>query len=111
MNSKSNVGKLFILSVLFLFLSSSVVLAAPPAPFEEKTSYDIYLQSSEEKLNIISDVEIVTFLKIGEELFLVVRSSEFSLNNTDGYVLFKSVQAILPNRKLGMNSSDRLKIK
>jgi len=73
--------------------------------FNKQTSYDIYLQSDENTLSVITQVNIIRLQEIGERIFLVVRPAEFTLNNTDGFVLLDAVQAILPNQKLKIRNT------
>ena len=65
--------------------------------FDGKITYDIYYSNSE-KNSIIRSVEILGFQEIGGKLFLTVQPNGFNLKDYEGFILFDSIQAILPDR-------------
>ena len=69
-----------------------------PSVFEKGTMYDIYFEAgyNNDKF-IIKGVEIVGFQDIGGKNFLVIKAGGFNLKEDNGFVLFDSVAAILPN--------------
>lgn len=104
-----------ILSVIvaaFLVVGSAVNLQAADATFfEAKASYDIYLEASDKELNVISDVEILRVQEILGRTFLVIRPADFSLTVKEGFILFDSVRAILPNNNVKFQNTGRNSIK
>jgi len=76
-----------------------------------KMSYDIYLGSYQDNFSVIADVEILRIEEIYGRRFLVIRPAEFTLNVTEGFVLFEAVKAILPNRQLRIQNTNKIKVR
>jgi len=60
---------------------------------------------------VVRSVEIVRFEEIAGKSFLVVRASGFNLKNEEGYILFDSISAILPGRKIRTDQTKGIKIR
>ena len=97
-----------LISVL-LFLKSS--FAEEMSFFQSKASYDIYLEGTDYNLSVITDVEIIRVQEIYGRTFLVVRPADFTLDPKEGFILFESVRAILPNNKLKPQNTNRINVK
>lgn len=88
-----------LISVLTFVLISLPAWGAPQlGPFEKGTAYNIYFISGESNYVVLEDAEIVRFEEIGGRSFVVVRSAGFSLQDDEGFILFDSVAAILPDK-------------
>jgi len=99
----------FIASTIMAMLLLSVsppVRAQSTSYFDDKITYDIYFSNSEET-RIIKSVQIMGFQEIGEKLFLVVQPNGFNLKDYSGFILFDSVQAILPDRNFQVDDSQK----
>ena len=101
--------KILTLTMIFLLVGGAVCVSAEDLIpiFDKQTSYDIYLQSDYSTMNVITDVNILRLQEIGGRTFLVVRPSEFILNNTDAFILFEAVKAILPNQKIKVRNTTK----
>ena len=98
----------FATALIFILFSGNAKAQQQPTylQFDEKTTYDIYFSHSEE-LTIIKSVRILGFQEIGEKLFLVVQPNGFSLKDYEGFILFDSIQAILPDRNFQVDDSKK----
>ena len=105
--------EIFIIVFACLCVAVTVInsSAADVGIFEAKAKYDIYLQGSENELSIIADVEILRFVEILDRTFLVVRPADFTLSPKEGFILFESVRAILPNERLKFQNAGQGRIK
>jgi len=70
--------------------------------FDDKLSYNIYFKSGDDSMAVMERVEIVGFKELAGKVFLVVRSSMFTLQDTDGYILFDAITAILPDKNFNI---------
>ena len=71
--------------------------------FEKNLEYDIYFSSFNGGLAIIENTEILGIKEVGGKRFLVIKSKGFKLEEGEGYVLFDSIAAILPDRNFKVN--------
>ena len=109
---KSRTHILFPIILLVVIAGSAMnVLAADATFFEPKASYDVYLGGSEKELTVIADVEILRVQEILGRTFLVIKPSDFTLNPKEGFILFDSVHAILPNNNVKFQNTGRQSIK
>ena len=74
-------------------------------PFDKNYDYDIFINSGQNSLTVIENVQILTFQDIAGRKFLVVQSREFKLQDTKGLIAFDSVTAILPHRSFRMHTT------
>lgn len=91
-------------STLFAYEEGSGIL-------KENKPYDIYVRQTDESVIIVSNVEVVGFVSIGEKKFLAIRSYGFNIKDDIGYILFDSVIAIFPDKNLKFNDINKVKIK
>lgn len=105
--------KIFVL-VTFLVINFFCLAIFQPAQgseenliFKDKTSYDIYLEGSEERLNVIKEVYILRVEEIYGKTFLVVRPAGFTLDPSEGFILFDSIRAVLPHHKMRVQISEK----
>ena len=106
--------KIFLLTGITTFGLIQPLLAADYSksvlPFDKATSYDVYFYSGEENKCVIKDVEIAGFREIGGKSFLVIKAYGFKLKDVEGFILFDSVAAILPNHEFRVNSVQQINI-
>jgi hypothetical protein len=77
--------------------------------FDDSISYDVYFLSGDNITNVVRSVEIIRFEEIAGKSFLVVRAAGFNLKNEDGFILFDSISAILPDRKIKVEQTKGIK--
>lgn len=77
--------------------------------FDDSISYDVYFLSGESTTNVVRSVEILRFEEIAGKSFLVIRSAGFNLKNEEGFILFESISAILPDRKIRVEQTKGIK--
>ena len=99
MNNRRSCLIFFLMFIFFGFtkiaFAANVVL---PSTFDKDSTYDIYFEAGyDSEKFIIKGVEIVGFQEIGGKTFLVIKAGGFNLKEDNGFVLFDSVAAILPN--------------
>jgi len=70
--------------------------------FNKRTSYDIIIKTGEDYDSSINNVEILRFQEIAGKTFLVVRRHNFTLKDVEGFILFDSIIAILPEHQFGI---------
>lgn len=99
--------------IVVLFMGSMLFISPVQAEdyyrFERNLTYDIYFNSAEEHVSVINDVEIKGFEEIAGRTFLVIRAKGFKLSEEEGYILFDSVTAILPERNFRVNKAVKYK--
>lgn len=89
----------FILLTAVLYCFSVPVFAAQnTGPFKSNVAYNIYFEHGESNYAVLDNVEIVRFEEIAGKVFVVVHSSGFKLKEEEGFILFDSIAAILPDR-------------
>ena len=76
--------------------------------FDKATSYDIYFYCDDDSKCVVKNVEIDGFQDIYGKTFLVIKPFGFKLKDTDGFILFDSVSAILPNQDFRVNSIQQI---
>ena len=95
------------LMVLSLVVLINIAYAGPLAldktMFDPNIGYKIFFNGYEGQVNVIENVEIVGFTQIGGKDFLMIRSSGFTLDNEQGYILFDAITAIIPDRNIKVN--------
>lgn len=73
--------------------------------FEDHMRYDIYFYNGEYSTAVIKNVDIEGFREIAGRTFLVIKSHEFKLKQTEGFILFESITAILPGGNFRVHTS------
>ena len=92
--------RLILVNVLFvLALCFNVYAKGSEAAklFDKNSVYDLYVQTYQNPMAVINNVEILGFEEINGIQFIVIRSKDFKFQETQGYVRFDSVVAILGN--------------
>lgn len=107
---KSFLHKIFIISVAIVFIQMSDAQAKKKGIFDDRYSYDIYFSTGYKLTSVLESVDIVGFEEIAGKTFLVVETSNFSLQDSNGYILFDSVTAIVPDRNFKVKNVDKLRL-
>lgn len=97
-------SKIQVKACLGLLLGAMAVIAMPRPSmaeqgglfFDRRIHYDIYFSAGYDDAQVIKNVEILRLQDIGDKTFLVIRSAGFNLKDTEGFILYDSVTAILP---------------
>jgi len=76
--------------------------------FKKNLSYNIYFDSSDHTTAVLEHVEIIRFETIGGRIFMVIKTHDFDLRDTEGFILFDSVSAILPDRHFPVRSVSKI---
>lgn len=96
-NLKSSLKIFFLVFALSAFSRTASATPVVQTAFERDTIYDIYFEAGHNDKFIIRGVEIVGFQDIGGKNFLVIKAGGFNLKQDEGFILFDSVSAVLPN--------------
>ena len=93
--------------VMDISVASSPASAESAAfAFDENNRYDIYFRDG-----ITKGIRIMGTAKIHDELFLVIAISTLKNKDTQGYILFSSVTAVLPSGYISAGPVDGFRIK
>ena len=79
--------------------------------FDDRISYDIYFSSGDVSTNVVNSVEILRFEEVAGKTFLVIRSSGFNLKEEEGFILFDSISAILPDRNIKVEKTKGIRLR
>ena len=99
-----NFGALLVATGIFIAVIDASAVEKSIAPFDRATSYDIYFYCDDDSKCVVKNVEIAGFQEIYGKTFIDVKPYGFKLKDTDGYILFDSVSAILPNQDFRVDS-------
>ena len=98
--------KILILTVYFACICSAGLQAASgDFDFDDRLTYDIFFSIAEDRQSVVEHVSIEGFTEIAGKKFLVVKSRGLKLSEEEGYILFESIVAILPDRNFKVKKS------
>ena len=95
-NHSINIKILIISLIVFVLAIAAHAFADSRSDFYENAFYDIYYQTSEGTTDYIQHVKILEIKTIENIKFLVIRGSELGRAETQGFIRFDAVRAILP---------------
>lgn len=93
--------RLVVLVVCLINIHSIFVFAEDKEEmiFDKRQSYNIYFHSFDDSYSaVIEDVQIIRFQEIANKTFLVIKAKGLKLTEEEGFILFDSISAILPER-------------
>ena len=90
------ITSIFITGVV-LFMALPLKAQGNGLGFPKNSKYDITYDAGGDSAITVRNVEILDIVKINTEEFLSFQAADFKLSNKEGYILFKSVRAIIPN--------------
>lgn len=96
---------------LFVFGGASLVAPVEARKdaygFDDNRSYDIHFNDGKYGSSVIKRVEIKGLHEIAGRTFLIIKSKEFKLQESEGFILFDSITAILPEDNFRLFSTKK----